>query len=146
MLKDERLHIRELAARRIRKSRGSSSNVKSVRVFLLPKLNFEAADYTEMIVRSSITISSPSILSDISTAVCSSILRDKENSEWDFFHFPYQIQAVERCVKLMIEASSKVYGFHKGDRFIRSTFFPDQSCLNLTIRLISNLFLLIKCN
>ncbi|GBN78737.1 hypothetical protein AVEN_129489-1 [Araneus ventricosus] len=46
MLKDERPHIRELAARRIIKFRESSSNVKSVRVFLLPKLNFEAADYT----------------------------------------------------------------------------------------------------
>ncbi|GBL86820.1 hypothetical protein AVEN_96052-1 [Araneus ventricosus] len=48
MLKDERPHIRELAARRIIKSSESSSSVKSVRVFVPPKLNFEAADYTEM--------------------------------------------------------------------------------------------------
>ncbi|GBM98254.1 hypothetical protein AVEN_168781-1 [Araneus ventricosus] len=49
MLKNERPHIRELAARLIIKSRESSSNVKSVRVFIPPKLNFDADDYTEMI-------------------------------------------------------------------------------------------------
>ncbi|GBM63040.1 hypothetical protein AVEN_111425-1 [Araneus ventricosus] len=49
MLKDERPHIRELAARRIIKSRKSSSNGKSVHVFLPSKLNFEATNYTEMI-------------------------------------------------------------------------------------------------
>ncbi|GBN50888.1 hypothetical protein AVEN_140979-1 [Araneus ventricosus] len=79
MLKDERPHIRELAARRIIKSRESSSNVKSKHPFLPPKLNFEAADYTEMNDWSSITITSPPILRDISTAVFSSIVRDKKN-------------------------------------------------------------------
>ncbi|GBO27641.1 hypothetical protein AVEN_167744-1 [Araneus ventricosus] len=110
MLKDERPHIRELAARRIIKSRESSSNVKSVRPFLPPKLNFEAADYTQMIDWSSITITSPPILRDISTDVFSSIVRDKKNPEWGFVHFPCHAQAVERCVKFVTEASAKVYG------------------------------------
>ncbi|GBO10275.1 hypothetical protein AVEN_107066-1 [Araneus ventricosus] len=83
MLKDERPHIRELAARRIIKSRESSSNVKSVRVFLRPKLNFEAADYTEIIVR------------------------DKKNVNWDFVHFPCHSHARQWRVKLVTEASSK---------------------------------------
>ncbi|GBO15619.1 hypothetical protein AVEN_175211-1 [Araneus ventricosus] len=99
MLKDERPHSRELAARRIIKSRDSSSNIKLVRVFLPPKLNFEAADYMEMIDWSSITIISPPMLRDISTAVFSSIVRDKKNPEWDFVHLLCHTQAVERCVK-----------------------------------------------
>ncbi|GBM74574.1 hypothetical protein AVEN_151026-1 [Araneus ventricosus] len=78
MLKDEIPHIRELAARRIIKSRESSSCVKSVSVFLPQKLNFEAADYTGMIDWSSITITSPPIIRNISTAVCSSIVHDKK--------------------------------------------------------------------
>ncbi|GBM67382.1 hypothetical protein AVEN_239571-1 [Araneus ventricosus] len=123
MLKDERPHTRELAARRIIKSRESSSNVKPVRPFLPPKLNFEASDYTEMIDRSSITITSPPILRDISTAVFSSIVRDKKSPEWDFVHFPCHAQAVKWCGKLVTEASAKVYGFQNRDGFIRSTFF-----------------------
>ncbi|GBM66218.1 hypothetical protein AVEN_27907-1 [Araneus ventricosus] len=77
MLKDERPHIRELAARRIIKSRESSSNVNSVYVFLPPKLNFEAADYTEMIDWSSVTINSSPLFRDTFTAVFSSIVRGK---------------------------------------------------------------------
>ncbi|GBO11829.1 hypothetical protein AVEN_267194-1 [Araneus ventricosus] len=99
MLKDERPHIRELAARRIIKSRESSSNVKSVRVFLRPKLNFEAAEYTEIIVL------------------------DKKNVKWDFVHFPCHSHAGQWRVKLVTEASSKLYGFQNKDGFIRSTFF-----------------------
>ncbi|GBM56067.1 hypothetical protein AVEN_123209-1 [Araneus ventricosus] len=102
VLKDERPHIRELAAQRITKSRESSSNVKSVRVFLPLKLNFEAADYTEMIDWSSITITSPPILRNISIAVFSSIVRDKKNPEWDFLHIPCHTQAVESEIAILV--------------------------------------------
>ncbi|GBM10877.1 hypothetical protein AVEN_42131-1 [Araneus ventricosus] len=111
MLKDERPHIRELAARRIIKSRESSSDGKSVHVFLPPKLNFEATNYTEMIDWSSITITSQPILLDISTDVFKSIVRDKKNPEWNLVHFPRHTQIVERCVKLATEATAEVYGF-----------------------------------
>ncbi|GBL89432.1 hypothetical protein AVEN_216959-1 [Araneus ventricosus] len=123
MLKDERPHMRELAARSIIKSRESSSNGKSVYVFLPPKLNFEATNYTEMIDWSSITITSQPILRDISTYVFKSIVRDKKNPEWNFVHFPCHTQVVERCVKLVTEATAEVYGFQNRDGFIRSTFF-----------------------
>ncbi|GBM36677.1 hypothetical protein AVEN_221947-1 [Araneus ventricosus] len=108
MLNFERVYIRELAARLIIKSRVSSSNVKSERErTCLSPLNFKAADYTEMIDWSSITITSPLILRNISTALFRSIVRDKKNSEWDFVHFPYDTQAVELCVNLVTETSIK---------------------------------------
>ncbi|GBM39395.1 hypothetical protein AVEN_97016-1 [Araneus ventricosus] len=122
MLKDERPHIRELAARRIIKSRESSSNGKSVHVFLPPKLNFEATNYTEMIDWSSITITSQPIFRDISTDVFKFIVHDKKNPE-NFVHFPCHTQVVERYVKLVTEATAEVYGFQNRDGFIRSTFF-----------------------
>ncbi|GBN89257.1 hypothetical protein AVEN_152075-1 [Araneus ventricosus] len=99
MLKYERVYIREFAARRIIKSRESSSNVKSVRVFLHHNLILK-----QLIGSSSITITSPPILRNISTALFRSIVRDKKNPEWDFVHFPYDTQAVERCAKLVTEA------------------------------------------
>ncbi|GBN83259.1 hypothetical protein AVEN_15576-1 [Araneus ventricosus] len=124
MLKDERTHIRELAAQRIIKSRESSSSGKSVHVFLPPKLNFEATNYTEMIDWSSITITSQPILRDISTDVFKPIVRDKKIPEWNFVHFPCHTQVVERCVKLVTEATAEVYGFQNRETgFIRSTFF-----------------------
>ncbi|GBM57715.1 hypothetical protein AVEN_222558-1 [Araneus ventricosus] len=47
MLTDERRHIRELAVRRIRKVRGSSSTVKPRR-FHVPKLKFRSNLYIDM--------------------------------------------------------------------------------------------------
>ncbi|GBO10812.1 hypothetical protein AVEN_192578-1, partial [Araneus ventricosus] len=76
-----------------------------------------------MIDWSSITITSPPILRNISTALFRSIARDKKNPEWNFVHFPYDTQAVERCAKFVTKASIKVYGFQDRDGFIRSTFF-----------------------
>ncbi|GBM44645.1 hypothetical protein AVEN_214179-1 [Araneus ventricosus] len=52
-----------------------------------------------MIDWSSITITSPPILRNISTALFRSIVRDKKNREWDFIHFPYNTQAVDWCAK-----------------------------------------------
>ncbi|GBM74101.1 hypothetical protein AVEN_95113-1 [Araneus ventricosus] len=52
-----------------------------------------------MIDWSSITITSPPILRNISTALFRSIVRDEKNPEWDFVHFPYDTQAVELCAK-----------------------------------------------
>ncbi|GBN66619.1 hypothetical protein AVEN_186724-1 [Araneus ventricosus] len=75
-----------------------------------------------MIDWSSITITSLPILRDISTAVFRSIARDKKNPEWDFVHFPCHTHEVDRCVKLVTEASAKVYGFQNRDGFIISTF------------------------
>ncbi|GBN08777.1 hypothetical protein AVEN_23563-1 [Araneus ventricosus] len=54
-----------------------------------------------MIDWSSITITSPPILRNISTTLFRSIARDKKNPEWDFVHFPYDTQAVERCAKTL---------------------------------------------
>ncbi|GBO01993.1 hypothetical protein AVEN_135801-1 [Araneus ventricosus] len=60
-----------------------------------------------MIDWTSITITSPLILRNISIALFRSIVRDKKNPEWDFLHFPYDTQADERCAKLVTEASIK---------------------------------------
>ncbi|GBM01118.1 hypothetical protein AVEN_27220-1 [Araneus ventricosus] len=48
MLADERRHIRELDVRSIIKARGSSSTVQR-RLFVVPKLNFKANQYIDMI-------------------------------------------------------------------------------------------------
>ncbi|GBM86902.1 hypothetical protein AVEN_207409-1 [Araneus ventricosus] len=76
-----------------------------------------------MIDWSSITIISQPILRDISTDAFKSIVRDKKNPEWNFVHLPCHTQVVERCVKLVTEVTTEVYGFQNRDGFIRSTLF-----------------------
>ncbi|GBN19246.1 hypothetical protein AVEN_31026-1 [Araneus ventricosus] len=77
-----------------------------------------------MIDWSSITITSPPILRNISTVLFRSIVCDKKNPEWDFVHFPYNTQAMEWCAKLVTEASIKVYGFQNRDGFVDHILFP----------------------
>ncbi|GBM12303.1 hypothetical protein AVEN_155302-1 [Araneus ventricosus] len=52
------------------------------------------------------------------------IVRDKKNPEWDFVHFPYDTQAMERCAKLVTEASMKVHGFQNRNGIIDHILFP----------------------
>lgn len=52
MMTDKRQHIRQLAIRRILKARnGNSTPSQSIRFFRIPKLNFNADDYIDLIVR-----------------------------------------------------------------------------------------------
>ncbi|GBL91261.1 hypothetical protein AVEN_195144-1 [Araneus ventricosus] len=49
MLVNEREHNRELGYRRILKARQTVPKKKTVRNFVLPKINFQASDYIEII-------------------------------------------------------------------------------------------------
>ena len=67
MAMDERKHIRELAFRRLLKSRNQPSLCKNVRNFLPPDLNFQATDYTELINWSTCKLSSPPMIVHVTT-------------------------------------------------------------------------------
>ena len=49
MLTDNRPHIRELAYRRILAARSESASLSGIREFRVPRLNFGASDYTELV-------------------------------------------------------------------------------------------------
>ena len=117
MINDDSNDIRELAWRRIKKARDSFRG-KSVRAFQIPKLDFDAECYTDMISWENIDITEPPLTRDITVEEIDGLIDSKEKKE--FPHLPCHTQAVERCVKLVTEASSLVCGQISRDGFIRS--------------------------
>ena len=122
MALDERRYVRELALRRILKSRSLPSKQKTkVRSFIVPTLKFDAQEYFNIIDWSSAKLSSPPLLSNVSNEHISHLIESGFVSEWDIRDFPSHTQSVERCVKLVSESAQKVLGFENRDGFIRST-------------------------
>lgn len=117
MLSDDRRKVRELSVERIIKARSNYDN-ETIRIFEVPTLNFEANDYCDMIFWDNVIVTPPPLLTNYSNE---SLLQFIENAaKKDLFPFPCHTQAVERCVKLVTEVSSKVSGEDTRDAFIRS--------------------------
>lgn len=116
MLFDDRNYIQELALRRIIKARTAKKS-NSLRVFKPPKLNFSAQDYTEIIVWQECEISAPPVLRNISD---DDLRRKLNEKSLEVVDFPCHTQSVERCVKLVTEASLSVTNAKHRDGFIRN--------------------------
>ena len=116
MMNDDSNDIRELAWRRIKKAKDSLKG-KSVRAFKIPKLDFDAECYTDMISWENVNITEPPLNRDITVEEIDGLIDSKEKKE--FPHLPCHTQAVERCVKLVTEASLGC-GQISRDGFIRS--------------------------
>lgn len=118
MIFDNRRPIRELGLRRIIEARRVKSN--SVRVFKLPKLNFQAADYIDIIIWAESQITPPPILDNVSDKVLKEMVEKERLNDIAIPAFPCHTQAVERCVKLVTEASMAVAGPKARDGLIRT--------------------------
>nr|CAH7728928.1 unnamed protein product [Callosobruchus chinensis] len=116
MISDDRKHVRELGLRRILKSR-SAAHSEIIRQFTVPKLNFNATDYTELINWMEVDVTPPPVLANITNEDLKLFIENNDTLE--FPRFPCHTQAVERCVKLVTEASSCVIGEEARDGFIR---------------------------
>lgn len=116
MLFDDRYHIRELALRSIIKAREAESTTKH-RIFKPPKINFSATDYTDIIVWNECRVTAPPVLRHISNDDLQIMAKDKNLNIVDF---PCHTQSVERCVKLVTEASQSVTNATSRDGFIRT--------------------------
>lgn len=121
MLTDSRSHVRELGLRRILKCRSDQShgNGKAIREFKIPKLNFHATDYIELINWQSITYAEPPLTIRISDDELKSMVKSVP-TEIRIAKFPCHTQAVERCVKLVTEASAAVCSDEARDGFIKA--------------------------
>ncbi|CAH1100767.1 unnamed protein product [Psylliodes chrysocephalus] len=117
MITDERVHIRELGIRRILKARQTPTRLRTFRV---PKINFEAQDYTKTIHWSECNVTEPPPLTkQINDQVLEQAIENKSFIFPSTIEFPCHTQAVKRCVKLVTEASSKVCGSISRDSYIR---------------------------
>lgn len=118
MLTDDKQHVRELGLRRILKAR--EVKTKGIRQFKLPSLNFDAADYINLIDWQNIKVTEPPITSNISTEDLKQFINSSATPIVDFPKFPCHTQAVERCVKLVTEAAKSVIGSVSRDGFIHA--------------------------
>ena len=118
LITDDRLNIRELGLRRVMKSRQQHSH--KIRKFQIPKLNFNANDYIEMINWQKVLLTSPPILASYTDIEVQKLIQDGDHTALHFPRFPCHTQAVERCVKLVTEASIAVCGQRARDGFIHS--------------------------
>ena len=116
MLTDDRKHIRELAVRRIIRSR---SEQYELRTFCIPKINFTVKDYIDLIHWQNTAISEPPILTNTSVTDLEMFVASGDVPVVDFPRYPCHAQSVERCVKLVTAASAAVCGVKARDRFIR---------------------------
>lgn len=122
MLADERTSVKILALRRILKARNMTSS--SVRTFVVPKFNFDAEDYIDIINWSEVTVTEPPLLKTINNDVIFDCIMNPELIDEIILPrikvFPCHTQATERCVKVVTEASAAVCGLIRRDGFIKN--------------------------
>lgn len=119
MIADDRKFIRELALRRILKCRKSSAKTEDVRIFRVNELNFDCEDYVDLIDWQNVSISEPPLTMGISDENLTSMICVIPD-EIPLLQFPCHSQAVERCIKLVTEASIAVFGSEARDGFIKA--------------------------
>lgn len=119
MLGDERKLVREQAVNTIMESRLKNDSTEKLRSFNVPTLNMSAKDYIDMIDWKKINITEPPLTRDLEEHNLRLVV---ENGLGDnITGHPCHNQAVERSVKLVTEASSKVCTSTSRDGFIRTT-------------------------
>src|SRR6218665_2563553 len=91
----------------------SSSRTSAVRQFKVSKLRFDAHEVHDLIDWQNSHTTEPPLTTDISEDQLNLFLTSGEPPMADFPKLPRHTQAVERCVKLVAESSSR-------DCFIRS--------------------------
>jgi hypothetical protein len=118
MIRDERQHIRELGLRRILKSRLEKSS--TLREFRIPKFNFDASEYFDLIDWQNTVVTEPPLTINVSEATIRLYVATHGDCTVEFDRYPCHTQAVERSVKIVTEASQALCGQQARDGFIRS--------------------------
>ncbi|GBN01277.1 hypothetical protein AVEN_45397-1, partial [Araneus ventricosus] len=80
-----------------------------------------ASDYIEIINWNSCVVHPPPILRDLSEDDIKSLINSNTTPIREIQKFSCHTQAVERCIKLLTEASNKVSGHDSRDGSIRAT-------------------------
>ena len=86
-----------------------------VRPYVVPRINFEASDYMDLIDWEATQLSEPPLTSSLTNEQLTAI----KDSPLQVADYPCHTQAVERAVRLVSEASASVIGQDARDGFIR---------------------------
>ena len=103
-----------------------------VRKFLIPKINFNAKDYTEMIDWT-IDITEPPLTKDFSKAAIQSFIYDPPKNS-DIFKYPCHTQVVERHIKLVSECSTKVCDETVQETLTKSVIGTFKKCPSIILK------------
>lgn len=124
MANDDDENIRRMAWLKVLAARSEENCNKPLRKFMVPKINFECDNYTSMIdIPAAVD---PPMLRDVNVTqsniefLASTPILEHEFGE-TIRNMPVHTQAVERCVKLVTEASKSVCGENSRDGHIANT-------------------------
>ncbi|GBN80701.1 hypothetical protein AVEN_152068-1 [Araneus ventricosus] len=85
------------------------------------------------------TLSTPLLLRRFTNQeIWSKVQSGGTGTQWNLDKFPCHNQAVERCVKLVTEASQKIVGTNSRDGFIRTTLLSRFSMPSFSSKSYSN--------
>lgn len=122
MISDQRAEVRKEALNKILHARLGNTEHPQVQSCKLPEINFNAAEYFELIDWSETSYVSPPVLQKVSNEeLIRRLSLDNVYSDWEFYGLPCHTVGVERLVKLVTEASSKMCGPDSRDSWIRAT-------------------------
>lgn len=116
---DEDVDFRRDAIKKILAARNNPRQER--RQFKVPKINFEADHYTQIINWDVVDITEPPLLKNLTDVELHSLVESPDLVEKLCPKYPCHTQSVERLVKLVTEASAKVYGYKNRDGYIRNT-------------------------
>jgi len=97
------------------------TNKEQLRQFKMPEIYFEANEYYKLINWQNEQVSEPPLLKNIPSEDIQKKIRDKTMPGLTNSGIPWHSQVVERMIKLMTEASSKVCGENEREGFITVT-------------------------
>ena len=101
-----------------------------MREFQVPKLNFKATEYYDCIDWVFTEISEPPITKSLSSEEIQDNINSGSILEESLACFPSHSHAVERTVKIVTEAASKICGNEGRDAFIRAKLQSRKKCQN----------------
>ena len=113
MLVDRDSAVRDQAVSKILTARKSKS--RALRVFRVPRLNWQAEHFTEMISWCG-QVTEPPVTKQLSDTE----IKTARDHPLELPSFPCHSQSVERCVKLVTEACQAVYGYENRHSMIVS--------------------------
>ena len=118
MLTDSDEQVRTTAVEKILSIRGDQEyGENSTRKFIIPKLNFKASDYTDLIDWTAESLYEPSL----TTALSPTELSGFKSAPLTLPGYPAHTQSVERLVKQTSRAADTVAGYSARDGFLRAS-------------------------
>ena len=124
MVNDENKIIRELGLRRVLRSRKLSNSVTNTKTFKIPNINFDADNFCDMIDWQNVEVTPPPLLYDAADDVIRRAINEETKilSANELLNIPCHTQAVERIIKLVTTASSKVCGQKNRDGYLKQPY------------------------